>query len=98
MPCTELVHNRPRKGLEVGASTACQNENTAGPDENLFRQVPVPGHSARVLPLKLVLVPGHDAQVFAQAQQKAIFRPVAIPSAPCLGDPSLERPDKLSDP
>ena len=28
----------------VGASTACEKENTADTDENLFRLMPVPGH------------------------------------------------------
>ena len=31
---------------------------SAGSDESLFRQVPVPGNCARVLPLKVVPVPG----------------------------------------
>ena len=30
----------------VGSSTACEYVNTAGTDENLFRLVPVLGHSA----------------------------------------------------
>ena len=41
-----------------------------GTDENLFRLVPVPGHSARVLPLELVPVPGHSAQICARAPTK----------------------------
>ena len=43
----------------IDASTTCKKVNTAGADENLFRLVPVPGHGARVLPLKLVPEPGH---------------------------------------
>ena len=46
----------------VGASTACQKVNAASTDENLVRLVPVPGLTARVLPLELVPVPGHCAQ------------------------------------
>ena len=39
---------------------------STGTDKNLFRLVPVPGHSARVLLLELVPVPGHGAQVRAR--------------------------------
>ena len=38
----------------VGSSTACKKVNTAGTDENLFRQVPVLAHGAQVLPLQPV--------------------------------------------
>ena len=38
---------------------------STGTDKNLFRLVPVPGHSARVVLLELVLVPGHGSQVRA---------------------------------
>ena len=37
-----------------------------GTDENLFRLVPVLRHGARVLPLELVPVPGHGAQISAR--------------------------------
>ena len=44
---------------------------TAGTNENLLRLVSVPGHGARVLPLKLVRpVPGHGAQICARAPTK----------------------------
>ena len=36
----------------VGASTACKKVKTAVTDESLFRLLPLPGHGARVLPLK----------------------------------------------
>ena len=32
---------------------------SAGSDKSVFRQVPVSGNGARVLPLKVVPVPGH---------------------------------------
>ena len=44
---------------------------SAGTDESVFRQVPVPGNGARVLPLELVPVPGHGAQMFARAPTKS---------------------------
>ena len=79
MPWTEHIHKRFGNGLEcreishkfgIGASTACDHEkaNTAGTDENLFRLVPV--HGGRELPLELVAVPGHGAQICARAQTK----------------------------
>ena len=45
--------------------------NTNGTEENLFRLVPVPRHCARVLPLELVPVPGHGAQISVRAPAKA---------------------------
>ena len=60
--------------FEVRTSTAWENVNTAGADENLFILVPVPGHSARALPLKLVPLPGNGAQISARASTKAMFR------------------------
>ena len=45
--------------------------NTTGTEENLFRLVPVPRHCARVLPLELVPVPGHGAQITARTPAKA---------------------------
>ena len=79
MPQTEHVHKQLVKGLDyqeigdkfgVGASTACEKVDTAGTDENLFRLVPVPGHGARVLPLKLLPVSGYSAQISARAPTK----------------------------
>ena len=63
----------------VVASTAFKKANTTGTDENLFRQVPVPGHGAQVLPLELVPVPRHFAQLVLGHQQKAMFRLVPVP-------------------
>ena len=48
--------------------------NTAGTDEILFRLVPVLGHGARVLPLELEPVPGHDAKICARAPTKGYFQ------------------------
>ena len=42
-----------------------------GTDKILFRPVPVPRNSARVLPLEVVPVPGHGAQIFARAPTKS---------------------------
>ena len=53
-----------------GSLTACEKVNTAGTDETLFRLVPALRHSARVLPVKLVPVPGHGAQICARAPVK----------------------------
>ena len=50
-----------------------------GTDKILFRPVPVPRNGARVLPLEAVPVPGHDAQIFARAQTKSLFRLVLVP-------------------
>ena len=38
-----------------------------GTDKILFRPVPVHRNGARALPLEVVLVPGHGAQIFARA-------------------------------
>ena len=79
MPGTKNVHKQIGKGnnyLEISGkfgvvtSTAYEKVNTTGTDENLFRQVSVPGHGARVLPLELVPVPGHGAQISARASAK----------------------------
>ena len=43
----------------------------AGTHENVFRQVPVHGNGARVLPLEVVPVPGHGAQILARATTKS---------------------------
>ena len=54
----------------VVALTYCEKVNTTGTDENLFRLVPVLGHSARVIPLELVPVPEHGAEISARATTK----------------------------
>ena len=51
-------------------SIAREKLNTAGTDENLFRLVPVSGHGAGVLPLELVPVPRHGAQISARVPTK----------------------------
>ena len=48
---------------------------SAGTDESVFRQVPVSGNGARVLPLEVVPVQGHGAQILLGHQQKAMFIP-----------------------
>ena len=50
--------------------------NTVGTDENLFRLVP--GHSAQVLPLELVPVLGHGAQISGQAPTKGYVQSGAL--------------------
>ena len=42
-------------------------EKGVGTEKSVFRQVPVPRNGARVLPLEVVPVPGHGAQIFAPA-------------------------------
>ena len=42
-----------------------------GTDKILFTPVPVPRNGARVLPLEVVPVPGHGAQLFARAPTKS---------------------------
>ena len=78
VPKTKNVHTHQRKGnnyreisgkFGVVASTAYEKVNTKGTGENLFRLVPL--HGARVLPLELVPVPGHGAQISARAPTKA---------------------------
>ena len=70
MPGTKNVHKQLGKRFNyreihdkfgVCSSTACKKVNMAGTDENLLILVPVLGHGTRVLPLKLVPVPGHSA-------------------------------------
>ena len=79
MSGTKNVHKQLGKGnnyreisgkFAVVASTAYEKVNTTGTDKNLFRLVPEPGHSARVLALKVVPVPGHGAQISARAPTK----------------------------
>ena len=64
----------------VSASTACEKAITAGTDNNLFRLVPVIGHSARVLPLDLVPVPRHGAQIWALPRCKNLTTDVTLTS------------------
>ena len=47
---------------------------SAGTDENVFRQVPVPGNGARVLTLEVVPVPGYGVQIFAPSPTKSYDR------------------------
>ena len=58
---------------------------SAGPDESVFRQVPVPGNGARVLPLEVVPVPGHGAQIFARALTKSYVQTSACAREPGTG-------------
>ena len=83
MPWAKNVHKQLGKGIHyreirdkfgVSASAACEKVNTVGIDENLFRLVPVPGHSARVLPLELVPVPVHGAKISARAPAKGFVQ------------------------
>ena len=50
--------------------TRLQSSAGAVTDENLFRLVPVLGYGARVLPLELVPVPGHGAQIGVRVPTK----------------------------
>ena len=63
----------------VVASKAYEKGNTTGTDENLFRPVPLPKHCARVLPLELMPVHGHGAQISARAPANSMFRLVPVP-------------------
>ena len=74
--------------LGVVGSTAYVEVNTTGTDENLFRLVPVLGHSVRVLPLELVPVPGHGAQISARAPMKGYVQTGAPAWAPGTGTKS----------
>ena len=71
----------------VSASAACKKVNTSGTDENLFKSVPEPRHGARVLPLELVPVPGHDYQITVQAPTKGYVQTGARALAPGTGTP-----------
>ena len=53
--------------------------NTAGTDENLFKL----GHRARVLPLEVVPMPKHSAQICARAPAKAFVQTGALARARC---------------
>ena len=90
---TKSIHKQLGKGIDyrdindkfgVGASTACKKVKTVGTDENLFRPVPVPGNSTRELPLELVPVPGHGAQICAWAPTKGYVQIGIRAQAPCL--------------
>ena len=50
-----------------------------GTDKILFTPVPVPRNGARVLPLEVVPVPGHGAQIFARAPTISSIRLVSVP-------------------
>ena len=54
-----------------------------GTDESLFRLVAVPGHGARVLPLELVPMSGHSAQISARAPTKGHVQTGARAREPC---------------
>ena len=58
--------------FEVGSSTVCKKVRTAGTDENLFRLVPVFGHSARVPSASgaSARIPGYGAQICDRAPTK----------------------------
>ena len=53
-------------------------EKSVETDESFFRQVPLPGNGALVLPLEVVPVPVHGPQIFARAPTKAMFRLVPM--------------------
>ena len=56
-----------------------------GTDKILFTPVPVPRNGARVLPLKVVPVPGHGAQIFARAPTKSSVQTIAHAREPETG-------------
>ena len=51
----------------------------------LFTQVPVPRNGARVLPLKVVPMPGHGAQIFAWEPTKSSVQTIARAREPVAG-------------
>ena len=60
-----------RDKFGVTASTVCEKVNTSsGNGENLFRLVPAPELCVRVLPLELVPMAGHGAQICAREPTK----------------------------
>ena len=82
VPGTINVHKQLGKGnnyreisgkFGVVASTTYEKVSTMGADENLFKLVLVPGHGTRVLPLELVPVPRHGAQISARAPTSDFF-------------------------
>ena len=54
-------------------------------DKILFTPVPVPRNGARVLPLEVVAVPGHGAQIFARAPTKSSVQTSARAREPGTG-------------
>ena len=101
MPGTINVHKQLGKGnnyreisgkFGVVASTDYQKVNTTVTDENLFRLVPVSGHGSRVLPLELVPVPRHGAQISALAPTKGYVQTGARARAPGSGIKSERGP------
>ena len=56
-----------------------------GTDKILFTQVPVPRNGARVLPLEVVPMPGHGAQIFARAPTKSSVQTSARAREPGMG-------------
>ena len=56
-----------------------------GTDKILFAPVPVPRNGARVLPLKVVPVPGHGAQIFARVPTKSSVQTSARAREPGTG-------------
>ena len=74
---TKYVHKYLDKGNnyreisgKFGVVTSNAKVNTTGADENLFRLVFMLGHGTRVLPLELVPVPWHGAQISARTPTK----------------------------
>ena len=70
--------------IGVGVSTACKKVNTTDTDVNLFRPVPMPGHSAQVLPLKPLPVPRQGAQICARAPTKGYVPYIADMQKPYM--------------
>ena len=56
-----------------------------GTDKILFRPVPVFRNGARVLPLEVVPVPGHGAQIVARAPTKSCVQTSAHAREPGTG-------------
>ena len=56
-----------------------------GTDKILFTPVPVPRNGSRALPLEVVPVPGHGAQIFARAPTKSSFQTSARAREPGTG-------------
>ena len=72
-----MTIEKSTRKIGFGSSTVCKKVNTADTDENLFR-----------LPLELVPVPGHAAQISARAPTKGYVQTVARARAPCQGTKS----------
>ena len=56
-----------------------------GHEKILFTPVPVPRNGARVLPLEVVPVPGHGAQIFARAPTKSSVQTSTRAREPGMG-------------